>query len=638
MSGGEKKGLELGDPLAIMCIALIIGVSCWATWYYLHREISLVYAYLRYAQVYVFYWIGQYVDVVPFSTARAYIDAMCMPSTTGGLCARDFNAVKWSEIKHTSLYFNIITTVILLVVSYRLFNKAKKTHPKMRFAKKHSLDSFANEAKELYPHLRLFTQLNLVEIPLTDPVYGMSLTTRQFAFRKQLIAGWQAEDDGAFMPILDQVKATDLFIKQLGPLWGGYRSLTESQAVLCAIALPRVAATDPSMSDEDFEKAMKASSGMVEWCWSLFKKPRGKKVNDNWLWPVIPLEKAYKIIDAYRDHDAVKAVLSNHAYVKTFIWELFTQARRLGVLPPADVRWLRFYDRDTWYLLQSINRQASFAEAAAAHSHYYYERKSKEPIIEPQIDKAVLGLNEAITNYKYYKSDIIMYDDWVALSQKREIEKLALINDVDDEELVVADPTSIQNKTNPNALLPDFVQEAQSWLALDPLFVETNATSLGPDSQIIEIAICNADGDVLLSKRICPTCPIEASASELHNINMGMLSEQPQWPEFAEQVEKLLARRHVVVYRAEFDLRVLESTGRAHNLDVSWVSSMKPLCAMELAAKAFNEDVDSYGNISLARSSELARVAWRNTENYALSHAMATRDLVFAIRELGKPM
>ena len=110
---------------------------------------------------------------------------------------------------------------------------------------------------------------------------------------------------------------------------------------------------------------------------------------------------------------------------------MFISARSLGVLPPADMRWMRFYDRTLWYVLQNFGRQGAYAEGGAVHVHYLYEIKSGEPLVEPQLDKAISALEAALTAFKYRPADREAYR-----------KGKTTIHEAVPEELTVTDPPS----------------------------------------------------------------------------------------------------------------------------------------------------------------------------------------------------
>ena len=150
-----------------------------------------------------------------------------------------------------------------------------------------------------------------------------------------------------------------------------------------------------------------------------------------WLKPDIDLTLPRETIARYINCKPMQAILSKHAYVRTVLFSMFISARSLGVLPPADMRWMRFYDRTLWYVLQNFGRQGAYAEGGAVHVHYLYEIKSGEPLVEPQLDKAISALEAALTAFKYRPADREAYR-----------KGKTTIHEAVPEELTVTDPPS----------------------------------------------------------------------------------------------------------------------------------------------------------------------------------------------------
>ncbi len=413
--GGEKS-FTWDDPAILLGILATIYFACWAAWYFAHTQISMAYTYIRYVELWLLNALGGVVDLPGVTTVRNWVQEMCQPDGLVSLCHRDFSTVKWSEISNSSVVINLFCLILMVVMCVRMFLHTNATHPKLNFTKTHNIKSFVQENKRLYPHLRLFSEIDLISQPLDDPVFGMSLTSRQFAYRHRLIIGWKKETDGSWTPTLDREKAMQVFRVQLGKHWTKSTELSTSETLLVAIAMPRVAATDPSLDEAEFKDAMKDSENLLRWCWDQFKPPAAKKKGGAeadrlaWLRPKIDLEYPRSIIRKHIGHPAVNTVIEKHAYNRTIIFALFMQARRLGVLQPAEMRWMRFFDRELWYVLETIGRQAGFAEAAAVLSHYLYESKSGSALDEPQVDKAINGLELAMTSFKYTSADKERYE------------------------------------------------------------------------------------------------------------------------------------------------------------------------------------------------------------------------------------
>ena len=425
----QERTVTMDDPLVIMLIVVALYGICWAIWKFGHTYIATAYGYVRYVQFYLLHLVGEVVDLPGIAFVHDWIGGLCAPDGIVSLCQRDFSSVTWPEIANSAFYINVLMMVFLVIYCIRLFMRANGIHPKIRFARSHDIKSFVKElmsaknpkdGKLLYPHLRMFSALNLIGTPLDDPVFGMSHTSKQFVFKHSLVTDWRAEGQGAWAPTIDRQKAALVFREQLGKHWTSSANLSPGETLLVAIAMPRVAATDSGLDDHDFKVAMAASDEMIRFCWGQFVPPDAAAKKDKaggaaalnphaWLRPAIDLSKPREVIQKYISCTAVRAIIERHAFNRTVIFAMFMQARRLGVLPPADMRWLRFYDRGLWYVLENIGRQAGYAEAAGVMSHYLYEVRAGMSIVEPQLDKAVSGLEMAVSNFKFPDADRALY-------------------------------------------------------------------------------------------------------------------------------------------------------------------------------------------------------------------------------------
>lgn len=400
-----------------LAVILVIGtaIGAWIAWMVFHTQLATAYTYLRRMELWWLDLLGAQ-GLPGAATVHAWFQKGCAASGLLERCTRDFSSMGWAEISRLTFYINLFLLVPIILVAARIFVRVQSTHPLRLFTRTFNVDSFVRAKRPLYPHLVMFDALDLIGAPLDHPVLGMSRTSRQFAFHHRLIADWIDEADGSCTPALDRAKTHKVLRGQLGELWTGTSHLSPAQTLLLAIALPRVAATDASLDDQKFKQLVEESDRMVRWCWQQFKPPAARRPAAGagpqaaaeappWLRPEIDLAVARETIARHIHSAPAQAILSRHAYVHTILCSMFMEARRLGVLPPADMRWLRFYDRTLWYVLQNFGRQAAFAEGCAAHAHYLYEIKSGEPLIEPQLDKAIDALESALTAFKYRPAD-----------------------------------------------------------------------------------------------------------------------------------------------------------------------------------------------------------------------------------------
>jgi DNA polymerase-3 subunit epsilon len=118
----------------------------------------------------------------------------------------------------------------------------------------------------------------------------------------------------------------------------------------------------------------------------------------------------------------------------------------------------------------------------------------------------------------------------------------------------------------------------------DVLYLDTETTGLGNADEIIEISALDNAGRVLIDTLIKPRRSIPVDAIAIHGISDQMVLNAPVWPDVYPLLLDLLQRyRHVVVYNAEFDRRLLCQTCAAHELPLlqaRWHCAMKQYAAL----------------------------------------------------------
>lgn len=166
---------------------------------------------------------------------------------------------------------------------------------------------------------------------------------------------------------------------------------------------------------------------------------------------------------------------------------------------------------------------------------------------------------------------------------------------------VCFDCLQLQEATREQEREKEIYAAAASILAASPRTVDTEATGLDDDDQVIEIAILDAGGEVLFESLVQPTVPLKPAAAAVNGITEDELASAPTWPEIYPVVASLLYGRPVVAHSAEFDRRLLAQTCVAHGLsvlDADWN------CTMDLM-RFFNGG----HRISLANSMAIMGVA-----------------------------
>lgn len=102
---------------------------------------------------------------------------------------------------------------------------------------------------------------------------------------------------------------------------------------------------------------------------------------------------------------------------------------------------------------------------------------------------------------------------------------------------------------------------ARSLLACpDCAILDTETTGLSREDEIVQVAVLSADGRVLLDTLVRPTRSIPPDATAIHGITDRDVAGAPIFPEIYDQLRALLEANRIVIYNAEFDLRLLNQT------------------------------------------------------------------------------
>ena len=159
----------------------------------------------------------------------------------------------------------------------------------------------------------------------------------------------------------------------------------------------------------------------------------------------------------------------------------------------------------------------------------------------------------------------------------------------------------------------------------DVAFLDTETTGLGPLDEVIDIAVVDGTGRVLLNSLVRPTQPIHPRARAVHGLADRLLAAQPAWPEVHT---KLLAALRdyscIVMYNAPFDLRLIDQSCRRYAV-APLPSRIEAHCAMRRYAQHTGGRRRKLGDA-------LAAMRVRQAESHrALADAEACRLLVQAL-------
>lgn len=163
------------------------------------------------------------------------------------------------------------------------------------------------------------------------------------------------------------------------------------------------------------------------------------------------------------------------------------------------------------------------------------------------------------------------------------------------------------------------------------VFLDTETTGLNDTDQIIDLAIVDHSGVVLIDTLVNPGRGIPADASAVHGIFESDVVAAPTWAELFPAIHDVLHHRRVIVYNAQYDKgMVAHACARIGTKapDAKWE------CAMLNYARFHGNVNREWRNYRFQRL-EKAVGAFGLPEggHRALGDALACRGVVFAMSE-----
>jgi DNA polymerase III subunit epsilon len=120
---------------------------------------------------------------------------------------------------------------------------------------------------------------------------------------------------------------------------------------------------------------------------------------------------------------------------------------------------------------------------------------------------------------------------------------------------------------------------AESLLARDNwCILDTETTGLGNDAQICQIAAIAPNGEKLLNELVKPTISIEPGASAIHGITDEQVKKQNSFDWTFLNLLRAVGSRDIVIYNAEFDLRLIRQSMKAHGIQLAFPTSDRRQC------------------------------------------------------------
>ncbi len=153
----------------------------------------------------------------------------------------------------------------------------------------------------------------------------------------------------------------------------------------------------------------------------------------------------------------------------------------------------------------------------------------------------------------------------------------------------------------------DAHEEAAEWARdllkrpADFVILDTETTGLANRDQVVQVAMIDGAGTVLMDNVLVrPTIRIPFAASDIHGITDEMVAAAPNFVDVWLDIHKHMQAKRLVIYNAEFDLRMLRQSADAHSHTIDLPCSSWS-CAMEMYAAWVGEWNDYHGNFRWQR-------------------------------------
>ncbi|HET8628802.1 MAG TPA: exonuclease domain-containing protein [Thermomicrobiales bacterium] len=120
----------------------------------------------------------------------------------------------------------------------------------------------------------------------------------------------------------------------------------------------------------------------------------------------------------------------------------------------------------------------------------------------------------------------------------------------------------------------------------DWALVDTETTGLDRAAEVIDIAVLDRHGRVLLDTLVRPQGPITPGAAAVHHLAAADVADAPTFPEVWPALLAALRGRALLAYNVSFDERLLRQTAQRHRLRLPAVPTE---CVMRAYARFWGE-------------------------------------------------
>jgi len=124
-------------------------------------------------------------------------------------------------------------------------------------------------------------------------------------------------------------------------------------------------------------------------------------------------------------------------------------------------------------------------------------------------------------------------------------------------------------------------KQAQELIDSGAFVGDTETTGTSKSDQIVEIALVDINGNIIIDTLVKPTNPIPAATVKFHGISNEIVSKAPSFQKVWEtKLESKLQNKNVCFYNSHFDVRMIEQSLALNNLLPQ--INFQPVCLMKM--------------------------------------------------------
>jgi len=158
-----------------------------------------------------------------------------------------------------------------------------------------------------------------------------------------------------------------------------------------------------------------------------------------------------------------------------------------------------------------------------------------------------------------------------------------------------------------------------------PVFLDTETTGLSYTDEIVEIAIIDYDGTILIDTLIKPTIKILYQVTQIHGISNEMVEFEPSFADIWHTLSDILNNRPIVIYNADFDLRMIKQTAQKYRLFLK--TEPQVYCALKMY-RTFKNLANLKGKSNLAEAAKQCGISFTGQAHRAKADTEVTRQLL----------